>query len=201
MKAREALQELASNLDEINHEDIPLEDLLKAAVYVKQALDNAASSSIQDDEMGEGQDDKTTTIDKFTLQELESLAELFSKIQDQRKLNSSQLNFEITKRLQKRDELRLARLREDNDAIESLSEEIDQLDSSISAREKIDRTLNGVNRSQIARIKQTIYRMLEKDVTLGEQIKTLFKEQLPSVEGGIASAGIATSNRTRLVYQ
>lgn len=54
--------------------------------------------------------------------------------------------------------------------IETLEDEIKFLESEI-------REYNGKFRSQFERIKQTIDKMLNEDMTLGERVRTLFREQ------------------------
>ena len=61
-------------------------------------------------------------------------------------------------------------LREKQREIKTLEEEIEVLDSEI-------REYDGKFRGQFQRIKQTADKMLHQDLTLGEQIQTLFREQ------------------------
>ena len=69
---------------------------------------------------------------------------------------------------------------EKTEKIKTLEEEIEVLDSEI-------REYDGKFRSQFQRIKQTIDKMLHQDLTLGEQIQTLFREQ------GITIASVITA--------
>ena len=64
--------------------------------------------------------------------------------------------------------------------IKTLEEEIEVLNSEI-------REYDGKFRSQFQRIKQTIDKMLNEDMTLGERIQTLFREQ------GITIASVITA--------
>ena len=70
-------------------------------------------------------------------------------------------------------------LQEKIEKIKTLEDEIEVLDSEI-------REYDGKFRSQFQRIKQTIDKMLHQDLTLGEQIQTLFREQ------GITIASVIT---------
>ena len=75
-------------------------------------------------------------------------------------------------------------LREKQEEIETLEEEIEVLDSVI-------REYDGKFRSQFQRINQTIDKMLNQDMTLGERIQTLFREQgltIASVNGILSAA-------------
>ena len=71
-------------------------------------------------------------------------------------------------------------LREKQKEIKTLEEEIEVLNSEI-------REYDGKFRSQFQRIKQTIDKMLNEDMTLGERIQTLFREQ------GITIASVITA--------
>ena len=68
--------------------------------------------------------------------------------------------------------------------IKTLEEEIKVLDSEI-------REYDGKFRSQFQRIKQTIDKMLHQDLTLGEQIQTLFREQGITIASVITALGLA----------
>ena len=75
-------------------------------------------------------------------------------------------------------------LQEKTEKIKTLEEEIEVLDSEI-------REYDGKFRSQFQRIKQTIDKMLHQDLTLGEQIQTLFREQGIAIASVITALGLA----------
>ena len=75
-------------------------------------------------------------------------------------------------------------LREKQREIETLEEEIKLLDSEI-------REYDGKFRGQFQRIKQTIEKMLNQDMTLGERIQTLFREQGITITSVITALGLA----------
>ena len=75
-------------------------------------------------------------------------------------------------------------LREKQREIKTLEEEIEVLDSEI-------REYDGKFRSQFQRIKQTVDKMLHQDLTLGEQIQTLFREQGITIASVITALGLA----------
>ena len=80
---------------------------------------------------------------------------------------------------------------ENNDAERDLKLESDNLEfNRLSTAEAVsinERDLRG----QIARIKETIHRMLKIDKTLGEQIKTLFREQGITVVSILSAISLA----------
>ena len=75
-------------------------------------------------------------------------------------------------------------LREKQREIKTLEEEIEVLDSEI-------REYDGKFRGQFQRIKQTVDKMLHQDLTLGEQIQTLFREQGITIASVITALGLA----------
>ena len=75
-------------------------------------------------------------------------------------------------------------LREKQREIKSLEEEIEVLNSEI-------REYDGKFRSQFQRIKQTIGKMLNQDMTLGERIQTLFREQGITITSVVTALGLA----------
>ena len=87
---------------------------------------------------------------------------------------------------QKHEELRAARLVENDDAVRNLESKRSAMAEAISVNERI-------LRSQIPRIKETINRMLEKDVTLGDKITTLFREQGVTIVSILTAISLAIS--------
>ena len=75
-------------------------------------------------------------------------------------------------------------LREKQREIKTLEEEIETLDSVI-------QEYDGKFRGQFERIKQTIDKMLNQDMTLGERIQTLFREQGITITSVITALGLA----------
>ena len=75
-------------------------------------------------------------------------------------------------------------LREKQREIKTLEEEKEVLDSEI-------REYDGKFRGQFERIKQTIDKMLNQDMTLGERIQTLFREQGITITSVITALGLA----------
>ena len=75
-------------------------------------------------------------------------------------------------------------LREKQREIKTLEEEIETLDSVI-------QEYDGKFRGQFKRIKQTIDKMLNQDMTLGERIQTLFREQGITITSVITALGLA----------
>ena len=70
-----------------------------------------------------------------------------------------------------------AKANNDEFQIKRISDRIRDLESERSARLEAISTNRDRLRSQVNRIKETIHKILKEDTTLGERIKTLFREQ------------------------
>ena len=70
-----------------------------------------------------------------------------------------------------------AKANNDEFQIERISNRIRELESERSARLEVINVNRDKLRSQVNRIKDTIHKILKEDTTLGERIKTLFREQ------------------------
>ena len=102
-----------------------------------------------------------------------------------KKLRVEELKDEISKVSYDDGEVQFSEnLQEKTEKIKTLEEEIEVLDSEI-------REYDGKFRSQFQRIKQTIDKMLHQDLTLGEQIQTLFREQGITIASVITALGLA----------
>ena len=70
---------------------------------------------------------------------------------------------------------------------EDITKRIDSLNDKLVIREESIDLLKGRLKNQIKSLKETIAKVLDKDTSLGEKIRTLFREQ------GITSASILTA--------
>ena len=97
----------------------------------------------------------------------------------------TELKNEISKVSYENEEVQFSEdLQEKTEKIKTLEEEIEVLDSEI-------REYDGKFRSQFQRIKQTVDKMLNEDMTLGERIQTLFREQGLTITSVITALGLA----------
>ena len=104
----------------------------------------------------------------------------------------------------------LGKLTELDVTIDRIEEEIDYQDTPDETRERLEELLVDLNlertarieatsvneralRSQFNRIKETIARVLEKDQTLGERIRTLFREQGVTIATLLTAIGLVIS--------
>ena len=70
---------------------------------------------------------------------------------------------------------------------EEITKRIDALNDELATRQESIDLLKGRLKNQITSIKETIAKILDKDISLGEKIRTLFREQ------GITIASILTA--------
>ena len=67
---------------------------------------------------------------------------------------------------------------------EDITKRIDTLNDELSTRQESIDLLKGRLKSQIASFKETIAKVLDKDTSLGEKIRTLFREHMITLAGG-----------------
>ncbi|CAG2245235.1 unnamed protein product [Mytilus edulis] len=117
------------------------------------------------------------TQTKMTKREMDGIIKAFTTSEDEIANNLAKLN-ETNKDLAK-ENAKLEQAKEDNDEfqIDRISSRIRELESERSARLEVININKEKLRSQVNRFKQTIHKMLNEDKTLGERIRTLFREQ------------------------
>ena len=93
----------------------------------------------------------------------------------------------IAKELGKLEEFREYPLEYDDAMREDITKRIDALNDELATRQESIDLLNGRLQNQITSFKETIAKVLDKDTSLGEKIRTLFREQ------GITIASIHTA--------
>ncbi|CAG2204878.1 unnamed protein product [Mytilus edulis] len=120
-------------------------------------------------------DNETQT--KITKREMDGVISAMTTVKEELENNLAKLN-ETNKDLAK-ENAKLEQAKEDNDEfqIDRISSRIRELESERSARIETININREKLRSQLVRFKQTIHKMLNEDKTLGERIRTLFREQ------------------------
>ena len=97
----------------------------------------------------------------------------------------------ITKERQKLEEFR-EYLGEYDDAMkEEITKLIDDLNDELATRQKSVDLLKGRLKNQITSFKETIAKVLDKDTSLGEKIRTLFREQGITIASILTAIGMA----------
>ena len=121
--------------------------------------------------------DETGTQTDMTKREMDGILKAMASVKEEIANELAKLN-ETNKDLAK-ENTKLEQAKADNDEfqIERISKRMRELESERSARLEVINVNRDKLRSQVNRIKDTINKILKEDTTLGERIKTLFREQ------------------------
>ena len=165
-QAAAALQKVENNLPDIDN--VEMTDLPNAA----ETLVKEMETSFIDLER-----DETGTQTDMTKREMDGILKAMTSVRDEIANELAKLN-ETNKHLAK-ENTKLEQAKADNDEfqIERISSRMRDLESERSARLEVINVNRDKLRSQVNRIKDTINKILKEDTTLGERIKTLFREQ------------------------
>ena len=74
---------------------------------------------------------------------------------------------------------------------EDITKQIDDLNDELATRQESINLLKGRLKSQITSFKETISKVLDKDTSLGEKIRTLFREQGITIASILVAIGMA----------
>ena len=171
-------------------EELPSEsDMTKADDIELQEIAEKASGIIS-----EIKDVQTDTEDLFEnpLRELLGLDKQLRTIRGSLKVEVAkkvELEEHITKERQKLEEFREYPGVYDDAMKEEMAKQIDALNDELATRQESIDLLKGRLKNQITSFKESIAKVLDKDTSLGEKIRTLFREQ------GITIASILTAIR------
>ena len=102
-----------------------------------------------------------------------------------------ELEEHITKERRKLEEFREDLGVYDDAMKEDITKRIDALNDKLEARQESIDLLKGRLKSQITSFKETIAKVLDKDTSLGEKIRTLFREQGITIASILAAIGMA----------
>ena len=165
-QAAATLQKVENNLPDID--SVEMTDLPNTA----ETLVKEIETSFIDLER-----DETGTQTDMTKREMDGILKALASVKEEIANELAKLN-ETNKDLAK-ENTKLEQAKADNDEfqIERISSRIRDLESERSARLEVINVNRDKLRSQVNRIKDTINKILKEDTTLGERIKTLFREQ------------------------
>ena len=165
-QAAATLQKVENNLPDID--SVEMTDLPNTA----ETLVKEIETSFIDLER-----DETGTQTDMTKREMDGILKAMASVKEEIANELAKLN-ETNKDLAK-ENTKLEQAKADNDEfqIERISSRIRELESERSARLEVINVNRDKLRSQVNRIKDTINKILKEDTTLGERIKTLFREQ------------------------
>ena len=173
-----AAEELPSESDKTKADDIELQEIAKKALGIISQI----------------KDVQTDTEDLFEhpLRKLLGLDKQLRSIRGSLKVEAAkkvELEEHIAKEPRKLEEFREYPGVYDDAMKEDITKQIDALNDELATRQASINLLKGRLKNQISSFKETIAKVLDKDTSLGEKIRTLFREQ------GIAIASIFTAIR------
>ena len=175
-----AAEELPSTSDITKADDIELQEIAeKASNLIFQIKD------VQTD---------TDDLFEHPLRELLGLDAQLRSIRGSLKVEVAkkvQLEERIKKEHRKLEEFREYARVYDDAMREDITERIDDLNEDLKVRQESVNILKGRLKSQITSCKETIANVLDKDTSLGEKIRTLFREQGIMIASILAAIGMA----------
>ena len=162
-EAAEALRRIESGLP--NMDNVGTDDLTKTVDGIINEIDELFPER------------ETGTQTDIKKREMDAILKAMTTVKEEVANELAKLS-ETNKHL-KRENAKLEEAKENNDEyqIKRISDRIRELESERSARLEVINTNRDKLRSQVNRIKETIHKILKEDTTLGEKIKTLFREQ------------------------
>ena len=196
------LREMGYNIAKTNLKPRFVLDLLEKQAKLPSSSEIAKADDIELEEIAEKESDiisqikdvQTDTDDLFEhpLRELLGLDKQLRSIRGSLKVEVAkkvQLDKHITKEHRKLEEFREYPEVYDDAMREDITKQIDDLNDELKVRQESIDLLKGRLKNQIASFKETIAKVLDKDTSLAEKIRTLFREQ------GITIASILTAIR------
>ena len=175
-----AAEELPSESDITKADDIELQEIAEKALGIISQI----------------KDVQTDTEDLFEhpLRELLGLDKHLRSIKGSLKVEVAkkvELEEHITKERRKLEEFREYPGVYDDAMKEDITKRIDALNDELATRQEFIDFLKGRLKNQITSFKKTIAKVLDKDTTLGEKIRTLLREQGITIASILTAIGIA----------
>ena len=179
-KAAAALRKVEKNLPNID--EIEMTDLPNTAETLVEEIETSFIYSGEDETgkkiyMAKGGRDETGTQTDIKKSEMAGVLEAMTSVREELTNNLAKLSVIDEHIARENTKLEEAKANNDEFQIERISDRIRDLESERSARLEVINTNRDKLRSQVNRIKETIHKILKEDTTLGERIKTLFREQ------------------------
>ena len=192
------LREMSYNMTKTNLKPRFVLDLLEKQTELPSSSEIAKADDIELEEMAEKASDiisqlkdvQTDTDDLFEhpLLELLGLDKQLRSIRGSLKVEVAkkvELEEHIAKERQKLEEFYDDAMRED------ITKRIDALNDELATRQESINLLKGRLKNQIMSFKETIAKVLDKDTSMGEKIRTLFREQGITIASILMAIGMA----------
>ena len=183
------LQEMGYNITKTNLKPRFVLDLLDKQAELPSSSEIAKANEIELEEIAKSTEDLIYQINEQTqtddllenpLHELLGLDKQLRSIRGSLKVEVAkkvQLEEHIAKKCQKLEEFQEYPGVHDDAMKEEITKLIDALNDKLAIRQESIDLLKGRLKSQITSFKETIAKVLDKDTSLGEKIRTLFREQ------------------------
>ena len=198
------LQEMGYNITKTNLKPRFVLDLLEKQAELPSSSEIAKADDIELEKIAEKASDiisqtkdvQTDTDDLFEhpLRELLGLDKQLRSIRGSLKVEVAkkvQLQGHIAKECRKLEEFREYPGVYDDAMKEDITKRIDDLNDELMVRQESIDLLKGRLKSQITSFKATITKVLDKDTSLGEKIRTLFREQGITIASILTAIGMA----------
>ena len=186
VSARKALMKMPSASDIGKANEIEMQELTRKAIDVNEDLIREISS---DRGTQTGEDDP----DMPTMRELVGLDKELRSIRGSLKVEATK-KVEIEQHIE-REKRKLEEIRDNpeyDDGIRNdIRNRIERLNNDLKVREESIDLLKGRLKNQITSFRETIAKVLDKDATLGERIRTLFREQGITIFSILTAIGMA----------
>ena len=179
-QAAAALRKVEKNLPNID--EIEMTDLPNTAETLVEEIETSFIYSGEDETgkkiyMAKGVRDETGTQTEWTKREIDGISKAMTTIKEELANNLAKLDETNNHLAREKSKLEEAKANNDEFQIERISSRIRDLELDRSSRLETISVNRDKLRSQVNRIKETIHKILKEDTTLGERIKTLFREQ------------------------
>ena len=186
-RLRKTERELPSTSDITKADEIELKEITDKSITSMNELIQEISS---DRGTQTGEDDP----DMPTMRELVGLDKEFRSIRGSLKVEAAK-KVEIEQKL-KKENRKLEEFREypgvyDDAMKEDITKRIERLNDDLKVREESIDLLKGRLKNQITSFRETIAKVMDKDATLGERIRTLFREQGITIFSILTAIGMA----------
>ena len=180
VELNKAAEELPSECDITKADDIELQEIVEKSLGIISQI----------------KDIQTDTEDLFEhpLRELLGLDKQLRSIRGSLKVEVAkkvELEEHVAKERRKLEEFREYPGEYDDAMTEDITKQIDVLNDELATRQESIDLLKGRLKNQITSFKETIAKVLDKDTSLGEKIKTLFREQGITIASILTAIGMA----------
>ena len=198
------LREMGYNIPKTNLKPRFVLDLLEKQAKLPSSSEIAKADTIELEEIAKSTEDlishlndqqsQTDDLLEYPLRELLGLDKQLRSIRGSLKVEVAkklELEEHIAKERRKLEEFRKYPGEYDDAMKDDITKRIDSLNDELATRQESIDLLKGRLKNQITSFKETITEVLDKDTSLGEKIRTLFREQGITIASILTAIGMA----------